>query len=250
MNENQIWKTRAKVYDKLDWTRRQEYMSKILQMCNLKSHYYACDIGTGTGVVAYALSKYCKHVVGIDISQDMLNKAEEEHNATNIEYIKADAETLTFDKKHFCAEMFDIATARMTFHHIEHWNSALSECYKILKPEGRIVISEGVPPIGALSFHRKFLIEKEERKIFTTDDIIWYLEKNNFKDIDFKIHIMKDVSIKNWLENSGLPKDVQKTLYQMRLDSPAYAQKAENMQIHNGDILTDWHFAIVTGVKQ
>ena len=243
--EIEIWKTRSKVYDQLDWTRKQEYMNAILKMCQLKSNYFVCDIGTGTGVVANALSKYCKVIHGIDISEDMLGKAEMEHNAHNITWECMDAERMSFPDN-----SFDVVTARMVFHHIKNQQKAICECNRILKPGGRIVISEGIPPPGARNFHEKFLKEKEDRVIFSVDDLIQLLEYGWFEDIDFKIHVMHEVSIKNWLENSGLPKDKQAKLYRMRLDSPKYAQKAENMQIHDGDILTDWHFAIVTGVKK
>jgi ubiquinone/menaquinone biosynthesis C-methylase UbiE len=245
MKEEQIWKIRSKVYDQLDWTRRQEYMNAILQACNLKSNYVACDIGTGTGVVAYALSKYCKDVIGIDISRDMLNIAKREHDGPNIIYKKMNAENM----KRFTHDTFDVVTARMVFHHIEHINKAMREVFRILKKGGKFVFSEGVPPVGARTFHEEFLTEKEDRRIFTVDDIIQLFEINGFRNIDFKIHVMKEVSIKNWLENSGLPKAKQDFLYRLRLDSPKYAQKAENMRIHDGDILTDWYFAIVSGER-
>jgi len=250
MSEEEIWKVRSKVYDQLDWTRRQEYMNAILQMCNLKSDYTCCDLGTGTGVVAKSLSNYCKEIVGVDISQDMLDIARKHQKEKNITYVKGDAETLTNDKKNFSYEMFDVITARMVFHHIKNWYSAIDQCHKVLKHGGRIVISEGVPPIGARFFQENFLKTKEDRKVFTTDDLIALLECQGFIDIDFKIFKMESVSINNWLNNSGLPKEKQDKIYKMRLDSPKYAQKAENMKIYNGDILTDWYFAIVSGVKK
>lgn len=249
MKEKKIWEVRSKVYDQLDWTRRQEYMDAIIQACNLKSHYQCCDIGTGTGTVAKALSKYCNSVIGVDNSDDMLNIAREENKESNIEFVKGNIEVLTNDEKNFCYDLFDIITARMVFHHLGNWTFAIKECYKVLKPGGKIIISEGVPPIGAKHFHEKFLTKKEKRKVFTTDDLISLLEENKFKDINFKIHKMESVSIKNWLDNSGLSEEKQNQLYKMRLDSPIYAQKAENMKIHDGDILTDWYFTIVSGVK-
>lgn len=246
-NDEEIWKVRSKVYDQLDWTRRQEYMSAILTACDLKSDSRCCDIGTGTGVVAYALSNYCDLIDAIDNSFDMLKIAREKHDKSGISYHHADAENMV--GMGFVPNMFDVIVARMVFHHIKHPVKAMEECKMVLKPGGKLVISEGVPPVGAKHFHTQFLTKKEDRNIFSVDDLISLFEHAGFKDIDFKIHKMKDVSIKNWLENSGLPKEKQDELYKMRLDSPKYAQKAENMRIHDGDILTDWFFAIVSGVK-
>jgi len=244
MKEEEIWKGRSKVYDMLGWTRRKEYISKILQACNLKSYYDACDVGTGTGVVAYALSKYCKSVHGIDISSDMLEQAKKHHNADNITYMKMDAENMDFPNWRF-----HVVTARMVFHHIVRPIIAIHNCCDILKPGGKLIISEGVPPVGVKSFHERFLKKKEDRQVFSVDDLVQFFEKSKFENIDFEIHKMPDVSIRNWLDNSGLPKEKQEELYKIRLDSPMYSQKAENMRISNGDILTDWYFAIVSGVK-
>lgn len=244
MKEEEIWKERSKVYDKLNWTTRQEYMDKIMDACNLKSYYDACDIGTGTGVVAYALSKYCKSVFGIDISKDMLEKAKKYHNNENIEYDVMDAEKMDFPN-----QRFHVVTARMVMHHINKPMIVMQNCRYILKPGGRLVISEGVPPVGARHFHEKFLKKKEDRNIFTVDDLIQLFENSVFENIEFEIHKMPDVSIRNWLDNSGLPIEKQEELYKMRLDSSKYAQKAENMRVVNGDILTDWYFAIVSGVR-
>lgn len=248
MNKEEIWKERSKYYDKLNWTKKQLYINKILQACNLKSYTNACDVGCGTGIVTYALSKHCRKVVGIDISEDMLKQAKQYHNAQNITYRKMDAENLC-QPYGFPEYRFEVVTARMVFHHIKNCTQAIDECKKVLTQGGTFVISEGIPPIGAKSFHEKFLTEKEKRVIFTVDDLIQLLEKAEFEDIDFVIHKMEDVSIKNWLANSGLSKEKQEELYKIRLDSAKYAQRAENMRIVDGDILTDWYFAIVSGVK-
>lgn len=241
---NNIWKVRSKCYNELNWTHEEKYINEIVKACNLKSYYQACDVGCGTGIVTHALSQYCHKVYGIDISEDMLKKAENNSNTKNIFYGVSNAEKIDFPDNRF-----EVVTARMVFHHIVNPIVAANECFRVLKPGYKFVISEGIPPYGARDFHKKFLTKKEKRRIFTVDDLIELLEKARFEDIDFVIHKMENVSIKNWLNNSGLPKEKQIELYKMRLDSPYHAQKAENMKIANGDILTDWHFAIVSGVK-
>ena len=248
MNEdnkmNDEWETRSKIYDKLDWTSRQEYMGKFLKMCDLKSNYYVCDIGTGTGTIANVVSKYCKRVKAIDISEDMLNVARQKHNSENIDYKIMNAESIDFN-----SNMFDCVTARMCFHHINDQQAAVRNCHDILKPNGKFVISEGIPPPGARKFYTTMFKLKEKRRTYTIDDLTELLEDGVFKNIEFIIHKMPNVSIKNWLDNSGLSKKTCRKIYDMHLDSPEYIKKVYNMKIFDGDIFMDWLFAIVSGVK-
>jgi len=241
---NDQWQKRSKVYDKLNWTNREEYMASFLKMCDLKSNYCICDVGTGTGTIANSLSDYCSKINAIDISEDMLKIARDNHNSKNISYKIMDAEHLDFKPN-----TFDCVTARMCFHHIKNQKKAVKNCYEILKPHGKFVISEGIPPNGARSFYTEMFKLKEKRRTYTLDSLVELVEYGGFKKIDFLIHKMPNVSINNWLENSGLDKKTCKKIYNMHLDSPDYIKKVYNMRVFNGDIYMDWLFAIVSGVK-
>jgi len=241
---NEEWKKRSKLYDKLDWTNRQEYMEKFLKMCDLNSKYYLCDIGTGTGTIAHEVAEYVSKVEAIDISEDMLRIARQKNNSQNISYKIINAETLNHPPN-----TFDCVTARMCFHHINDQKKAVKRCYDVLKPGGKLVISEGIPPAGARRFYTEVFKLKEKRRTYTIDDLVELLENANFKNIDFVVHKMPNVGINNWLENSGLDKKICRKIYDMHLDSPGYIKKAYNMKICNGDIYMDWLFAIVSGVK-
>jgi ubiquinone/menaquinone biosynthesis C-methylase UbiE len=219
-------------------------MEKLLKMCKLKSYSYVCDIGTGTGTVAYAIAKYCTKVEAIDISPDMLAMAEKKHTLDNINY-----QIMNAEKASFKDNTFNCVTSRMCFHHIEKQNKAIKECYRIIKPGGKFVISEGIPPQGARKFYDDMFKLKEKRRTYTIDDLVDLLEYGGFTDIEFMVHKMEQVSINNWLENSGLPKKTCKKIYDIHLDSPDYIKKVYNMKILGGDIYMDWLFAIVSGIK-
>ena len=191
------WDIRAEKYDNLDWTNREGYISKIMGMCNLKSQHIACDIGTGTGIMALELAKYCKEVVGIDISDSMLNIAKKNRNANNISYHLKNAEnTLYVDN------IFDCILARMSFHHIENQYEAIKECFRILKSGGTFVISEGVPPVGTRRFYTEMFKLKEIRRTYTVDDLVDLIESAGFKNIKIEIHHLPNMSINNWLNNT------------------------------------------------
>jgi len=47
----------------------------------------------------------------------------------------------------FADEVFDKITCRQVFHHIRRFRQkAMVECYRMLKKEGMMIFSEGVPP--------------------------------------------------------------------------------------------------------
>jgi len=238
------WEIRAQKYDNLEWTNRDKYMETFLKMCDLKSNFCTCDIGTGTGIIAHLLAQYCKKVDAIDISEAMLKIAEGKRRLENISYKIMNAEHLEF-----ASDTFDLVTARMCFHHIVHQNNAIRECVRILKPSGTFVISEGIPPPGTRKFYTEMFKLKEKRRTYTIDDLVELLEYGGLKNISFEVHKMPSVSINNWLDNSGLDKPTSKKIYDMHLDSEEYVKKVYNMKVLNGDIFMDWLIAIVSGIK-
>ena len=241
---NDFWKKRSYSYDDLEWVNREKYIEMILSECNLKSFAVGCDLGTGTGIIAYELSKYCKTVYGIDISSDMLDIAREKRSSFNIEYLLMNAEKLEFEDN-----IFDFVTARMTFHHIKNQEKAVSEIFRTLKSGGKLVIAEGIPPPGARRFYTEMFKMKEKRRTYSVDMLVELIEGGGFEDIVIKNHRMRNVSINNWLKESGLSDDACKQIYDFHLDSPGYIKNAYNMKILQGDIFMDWQSAIVSGRK-
>lgn len=238
------WDIRASKYDNLEWTNRDQYMETFLKMCDLKSNFHACDIGTGTGIIASVLANYCRIVDAIDYSKAMLSIAKKKRRMNNIRYLLMNAEKLEFSPG-----IFDIVTARMCFHHIAHQDKAINECVRILKPGRKFVTSEGIPPPGTRKFYTEMFKLKEKRRTYTIDDLVELLEHGGLKNITIEIHKMPNVSINNWLVNSGKDESTCKKIYDIHLDCEEYVKKAYNMKILNGDIFMDWLIAIVSGTK-
>ena len=238
------WTKRYSVYNNLKWTGNNDLLENIKDMCILKKSYIVCDIGTGTGIVANYLSKYCKRVEGIDISSDMLKIANEKNNRKNVKFHLMNAENISFSN---C--VFDCVIARMSFHHIVNTKKAVCECNRILKNNGKMIICEVIPPKNSVSFYHKFFKIKEKRHIFTKDNIIDLLKYGEFKSIKCKDFIMERVSIKNWLKNSGLSEHKQKIIFDMWLNSEDMVKKDHNLLINNRDIFVDWNFMLFSGIK-
>jgi ubiquinone/menaquinone biosynthesis C-methylase UbiE len=87
------------------------------------------DIGCGSGFMLNIAKKYFKRVVGIDITQAMLDKVD--LSSGNIELKLADSSSLPFNDK-----SFDVCTAYGFLHHLPELDSTFKEVSRCLKVGG------------------------------------------------------------------------------------------------------------------
>lgn len=96
------------------------------------------DVGCGTGAFleSLALASPQAQLTGVDLSGDMLEVARRRlGTATDLK--QASAEALPFGKA-----VFDVVVSTNVFHFIRHPVAALREMFRVLKPSGRIVITD------------------------------------------------------------------------------------------------------------
>ena len=99
------------------------------------------DIGCGTGHMLLDLANIISdagRVVGIDVSEDMVAIAKERcKGCSTVEVHTGDLYDLPFENN-----SFDRALSVQVFEYLENIPAALSEIYRVLRPEGRIVIRD------------------------------------------------------------------------------------------------------------
>jgi demethylmenaquinone methyltransferase / 2-methoxy-6-polyprenyl-1,4-benzoquinol methylase len=100
------------------------------------------DVATGTADLAIMLATLQpKKIVGIDISQLMLNVGDQKIAANKLEHLislqKADSEHLPFAN-----DTFDAATVAFGVRNFENLDAGLAEIYRVLKPGSTFIILE------------------------------------------------------------------------------------------------------------
>ena len=238
-----FWKTRSQHYNELEWVNHRLYLDEFIEAGSFRKSDIVLDVGTGTGIVAHAVSPFVKEVIGLDKSQDML---EHSNWRGNMYFIKRDIFSPIF-----ADGVFDKITCRQVFHHILRYRQrAIDECYRILRKGGVMGFSEGVPPTKRV---RKEYIEifrlKEKRVTFYEEDLERLMKKSGFREIKAKIIYLKNMSVRNWLNKSGLPKPIQEKIYLLHKDAPDYFKRDYNMTERDNDCLIDMKMAIFTGRK-
>ncbi|MBO9579104.1 MAG: demethylmenaquinone methyltransferase [Microbacteriaceae bacterium] len=100
------------------------------------------DVACGTGTSTAALAKRGAKVVGLDFSAGMIAEAVRRH--PGLEFVAGDAMALPFGD-----DEFDAVTISFGLRNVADPAAALAEMYRVLKPGGRIVITEfSTPPVA------------------------------------------------------------------------------------------------------
>ena len=245
--ENDIWQKRAPVYDKLEWVHRNDFLDFFVNVCEVQKNYSALDIGCGTGIVGELLSKQVRLFIGIDNSHFMIREAKRKISTNDRcgYYVIQDAQMLGFPDN-----TFDLVTARMCFHHIDNVEKGLRETYRVLKPGGRLVLCEGVPPDELVKKrYEEIFALKEKRHTFLETDLVNYLIKSDYKNIKVTPYYMQRVSLINWLCNSATEESVSKQIIRLHQEADAHFKDIYRIEILEHDIIMDWKFIILTGKK-
>jgi demethylmenaquinone methyltransferase/2-methoxy-6-polyprenyl-1,4-benzoquinol methylase len=141
-------------------------------------------VGTAMNSILIAKNRPKVIIVGIDLSEEMLDIAKnkvKKNRIQNIEFAKMDGGMMTFEN-----EAFDFIIVSLLLHELREdiTNNLLKECYKVLKQDGKIFILEWEEPkkiIQKVLFSIIKLLEPREYKIFMKKDLNKYFSKNSFK---------------------------------------------------------------------
>jgi len=98
------------------------------------------DVGCGTGELAGRLADRGWEVVGLDLCELMLRRANSKlnGNAGRVRLTVADSDCLPFD-----AGAFDVVTCANSFHHYPDQEGVVRELYRVLRPGGRLLLLDG-----------------------------------------------------------------------------------------------------------
>lgn len=103
------------------------------------------DLGCGFGWhCRYAVENGAKSVIGIDLSEKMLEKAKEINHLEGIEYVRKALEDIEYP-----SGKFDMILSSLTFHYIESFDVMAQNMYQWLKPGGHLVFSVEHPVFTA-----------------------------------------------------------------------------------------------------
>ena len=122
------------------------WRKKIVKILKSKNPSTILDVATGTGDLAIAMVKTnAQKIIGLDISKGMLDvgieKIKDRNLNNTIEMVIGDSENLKYEN-----DFFDAITVSFGVRNFESLDSGLSEIFRVLKPNGSLVILETSNP--------------------------------------------------------------------------------------------------------
>lgn len=120
---------------------------KAIEILKKSEPKHILDIATGTGDFAFEINRIIapEKIIGIDISQGMLEIGKEKIKKRRLEnviqFYIGDSENIDFRDN-----TYDAATVAFGVRNFENLQKGLSEIYRVLKPEGEVVILEFSTP--------------------------------------------------------------------------------------------------------
>jgi ubiquinone/menaquinone biosynthesis methyltransferases len=198
------------------------WRKKAIKILSKYRHGSILDVASGTGDFAIAASKlHPERIVGFDLSEQMLNVGREKVKRLKldslIEFRKGDSEAMPF-----VSEEFDAITVAFGVRNFENLEAGLKEFYRVLKPQGVVVILEFSKPkyfpmkqlyriysFGILPAIGKLISKDKAAYSYLPESVMAFPDDQKFLDI---------------LKGVGFPKVSQKRL-SFGISTIYYAQK-------------------------
>ena len=111
---------------------------KAFAVADVRPGKLAADVGAGTGFLTEGLARRGLRVIAVDQSEEMLAAMRKKFAALKgVEYRRGESESLPVED-----ESVDYVFANMYLHHVESPPAAIREMARILRPGGRLTITD------------------------------------------------------------------------------------------------------------
>ncbi|MGD0449533.1 MAG: class I SAM-dependent methyltransferase [Candidatus Bathyarchaeia archaeon] len=116
--------------------------TELIEKLAVNSTDVVVDFGCGPGYYTIELAKKARKMVAVDLSSEMLKKAQrkaEKAGAKNIEFLQSDGKSLQLE-----SSSVDIILLVTVYHEVDESEIVLKEFSRVLKQDGKLVIVENI----------------------------------------------------------------------------------------------------------
>jgi len=138
MNVKEAYNSWSEQYDANENKTRDLEAKSIRETLDALTFNHCLEIGCGTGKNTEWLLQKATQIIAVDLSEEMLSKAKEKIQSSNIEFIQADINS----DWNFTEQTFDLISFSLVLEHIENLDHIFKEVFKKLNEEGYVYVGE------------------------------------------------------------------------------------------------------------
>jgi ubiquinone/menaquinone biosynthesis C-methylase UbiE len=205
------------------------------------------DVATGTGFTAFAFAETAGAVVATDITLTMLQQARRlatTRQLANIRFVQAAAESIPFRRGRF-----SLATCRIAPHHFASVPTFLHEMRRVLRPSGRLVITDSSSPEAPdlHEWHQELerLRDPSHVQNYTPSEWRRFIIEAGFRLEEFTTVHRSDLIFSDWVRTSGSPPEVVAELRRRFTEASAAVRDTFRIQEENGEFHFSWMLVIL-----
>jgi ubiquinone/menaquinone biosynthesis C-methylase UbiE len=171
------------------------------------------DLGCGTGFMINIVKKYASEIVGVDVTQAMMDKVDKSGNIS-IELINSDTGTVVLPQNHF-----DLATAYTFLDHLYDMQPTFSNAYNALR-DGGVFYADLSPnyyfwnDVKKVDATKQYdpILQREINAVLSKDAEIeeqFGIDKNIFQSAEYQKHIkggLVEEELRDLLMSAGFKK--------------------------------------------
>jgi ubiquinone/menaquinone biosynthesis C-methylase UbiE len=224
-------------YAKAAFHTSSERLREVLDLAQPKPSDLALDVATGTGNTALALAPFVRHVVGLDLTREMLAHAcrlTRERGVANAGWVLGEASRLPFSD-----DSFDVYTVRAAPHHFIDFDGFLSEALRVLKPGGGAAFVDCAPPAAARDVIHEVEVRRDPSHVRSLTVREWTerLERAGFV-IEEATSRELDWDFEDWMRNMAVAPPLAADLARVIESSEGEARDQLHPERRDGKL---WH---------
>ncbi len=222
----------------------------LVEAAKLTGQECVVDLATGAGHTAFALAPHAQEVIAVDITEPMLETARQlahERHITNVSFLKADALALPL-----ADAGVECIACRYAAHHFPQLPQAMREWMRVLKPGGRLIISDTIAPeepaLDAFANEIELLRDPSHVRNHRISEWLALLKETGF---EASMQRMWDITMdmQSWTQRMKTPAENVTQLTHLFAEAPTQIKERFHIEQYDNNFSFSLPVALFVGVK-
>ncbi len=228
-----------------------EDLRRMTKAVSLSGRERVLDLGTGTAHTALAFAPLVAEVVGLDLTEAMLQagaRLARERGIDNLDLRQGNAESIPFDDA-----SFDLVVARQCPHHFADVARAVREAARVLRPGGELLIVDSIslPNPKLDTFMNAVEILRDPSHVRNYNLREW---KAFYEMAGLSVSLQEDwllrLEFEDWIHRGGTAPAAVAQLRAMLLEAPSEVKAAYAIDISTEAAMANYDFCLPVGFTQ